>query len=249
MRSSLVKLLIINYESASTSHNIILIIKEKFHLPSLFVQHRKITGLEHKIVCQERKRPLQFRSIIDYPPESTRILLLGLIARTATKSEMVTLILDGINDADDFPEAVAAGKLSEHHHKKLVPACECLHILVSVVLPDDSIKYSLRQKLNELAEKIFSVFHAVRDFIQTAKMHNQFKSTRAVFLLTTDLITTNYKERLRFSLDTSDNKYKITVSTSFCTCRSTYYLVQDIQTVGQHFFYPKETHVTLLMKA
>ena len=322
--------------------------EEQFHLPSLFVQQGNVSSLEYKVICQERKRPLQFRSIVDYPPESTRILLLGLIARkayrlvkqnvirrikqvlsinnlvvemgllsddkvgvddvdsiqpgkviiafvkdverirliryaihcihimdfclrdmnvgrnlgndieqgvhldssllfpeerpleqaqakvygggvkgielpvqyelpvqplalrktdhvvgelleypvipvgvgvgniaeldvSAAKSEMVTLILDGVNDTDGFSKAVAAGELSEHHHKKLVPACECLHILVSAVLLDDTIKYSLRQKLNELAEKIFSAIHAVWDFIQTAKMHNQFKSTRAVF--------------------------------------------------------------------
>ena len=57
--------------------------KEQFHLPSLFVQQGNVTGLEHKIVCQECKCPLQFRSIVDYPPESTRLLLLGLIARKA----------------------------------------------------------------------------------------------------------------------------------------------------------------------
>lgn len=39
---------------------------------------------------------------------------------SAAKSEMVTLILGGINDTDYFPEAIAAGKLSVHHHKKLM---------------------------------------------------------------------------------------------------------------------------------
>ena len=195
--------------------------EEKFNLPSLFVQQGNIASLEGKVVCEERERSLQFRSIVNYSPESTWILLLRLIARKtyrlvnqnvirivkqvftvnnlvvemrllsddkervdnadsiqpckvdhivgelfehpvipvgicirdiaklyvfSTKSEMVTLILDGINDADDFSKAVAAGKLSEHHHKKLVPACERLHILVSTILLDDSIKYSLWQK-------------------------------------------------------------------------------------------------------
>ena len=100
---------------------------------------------------------------------------------SVAKSEMVTLILDGINDANDFSEAVTAGKLSEHHHKKLAPACECLHILVPIVLLDDSIKYSLGQKFNELAENIFSGIHSCLDWIQTVKLRNQFKSARAIF--------------------------------------------------------------------
>ena len=100
---------------------------------------------------------------------------------SAAKSEMITLILDGINDTDYFPEAVAAGKLSVHHHKKLIPACEGLHILVSTVLLDDSIEDSLRQKLNELTEKVFSAIHAGLYCSQAAKLRNQFKSTRAIF--------------------------------------------------------------------
>ena len=322
--------------------------EEKFNLPSLFVQQGNVTGLEGNVVCQERESSLQFRNIVNYSPKSTRISILGLIARegyclveqnvirtvkqvftinnlvvemrllsndkervdnadsvqprkvivpfvkdaegirfirnvihrihimnfsfrdmnigrdlchnvkqrvnfytslsfskecpleqtqtevngcgikrielsvqdelpvkpfglckvdhivselfeylvisvgigvsdiaklyvSSTKTEMVTLILDGINDADDLSKAVAAGKLSEHHHKKLVPACERLHILVSTVLLDDSIKYSLWQKFNKLTEKVFSTIHAGKDYILTAKMGNQFKSTRAVF--------------------------------------------------------------------
>ena len=322
--------------------------EEKFNLPSLLIQQGDIAGLECEVICQERERSLQFRSIVNNSPESTRIFLLGLIACKAyrlvkqniictveqiftinnlivemrllsndevrvnnvdsiqpgkviialvkdvkrirlirnvihrihvmdfslrdmnvgrylshnikqgvnldtslrcseecplkqtqteidcggvkgikfsmqdklpvqslalrkidhivsklfkylvipvrigvgniaklyvsvAKSEMVTLILDGINDANDFSEAVTAGKLSEHHHKKLVSACECLHILVPIVLFDDSIKYSLWQKFNELAENIFSGIHAGLDYIQTAKMWNQFKSTRTIF--------------------------------------------------------------------
>ena len=98
---------------------------------------------------------------------------------SAAKSEMVTLILDGINDADYLPEAVATRKLSVHHHKNLVPACKGLHILVSTVLLDDSIEDSLRQKLNELTEKVFSAIHAGLYCFQAARLRNQFKSIRA----------------------------------------------------------------------
>ena len=322
--------------------------EEQLNLPSLLVQQSYITSLKYEVVCQERERSLQFRSIVDYPPESTGILLLGLIAReayrlikqnvirvvqqvfsvhdfvvemrllsddevgvndvdsvqsgkviiafvkdvecirlirnvihrihimnfcfrdmnvgrylsyhvkkrvnfdsslcfseerpleqakaeiygggvkrielsiqdklpvqplalskidhvvgelfkypvvpvgigvgniaefdvSAAKSEMITLILDGVNNADYFPEAVAAGKLSVHHHKKLIPACEGLHILVSSVLLDDSIEDSLRQKLNELTEKVFSAIHSVLIYFWTVKLRNQFKSTRGIF--------------------------------------------------------------------
>lgn len=98
-----------------------------------------------------------------------------------SKTEMVALILDGVNDADDLPKAVAAGKLAKHHHQKLVPACEGLHILVTLVLLYDSIKDSLGQKLDELTEHIFSAIHADRGLFPATKFGNQFKSTRTVF--------------------------------------------------------------------
>lgn len=97
------------------------------------------------------------------------------------ETEMVTLILDGINEAHDFPKTVTAGKLAVHHHKELVPAREGLHILVAIVLLYDSIKDSLGQKLNELTEHIFSAIHACLGLIPAAKFGNQFKSTRAIF--------------------------------------------------------------------
>ena len=99
----------------------------------------------------------------------------------APKTEMVALTLDGVNDADDFPKATAAGKLAKHHHKKLVPARESLHVPVALVLLYDAIKGSLGQKLNELTEHIFSAIHAFRGLIPAAKFGNQFKSTRAIF--------------------------------------------------------------------
>ena len=97
------------------------------------------------------------------------------------KTEMAALTLDSVNDADNFPKAVAAGKLAEHHHKKLVPARECLHVPVALVLLYDAIKGSLGQKLNKLTEHIFSAIHAYRGLIPTAKRGNQFKSARASF--------------------------------------------------------------------
>lgn len=123
--------------------------------------------------------------LFKYPvvPVGIRVGNIAELDVSAAKSEMITLILDGINDTDYFPEAVAAGKLSVHHHKKLIPACEGLHILVSTVLLDDSIEDSLRQKLNELTEKVFSAIHAGLCCFQEANLRNQFKSTRAIFCL------------------------------------------------------------------
>ena len=57
--------------------------EEQLNLPSLLVQQSNITGLEYNVVSQESERSLQFRSVVNYPPESSRILLLGLVARKA----------------------------------------------------------------------------------------------------------------------------------------------------------------------
>lgn len=135
-------------------------------------------------------KPLALRKIdhivgklLEYPVVPVRIGV-GNIAEldvSAAESEMVTLVLDGADDADNLPEAVATGKLSEHHYKKLVPASESLHVLVATVLLDYSIKYSLRQKINELIEDRFSAIHLGLNCLQATKLRNQFKSTRAIF--------------------------------------------------------------------
>ena len=135
-------------------------------------------------------KPLALRKIdhivgklLEYPVVPVRISV-GNIAEldvSATESEMVTLVLDGADDAYHLPEAVATGKLSEHHHKKLVPTSESLHVPVTSVLLDYSIKCSLGQKVYELIEDMFSAIHYRLDFLQAAKLRNQFKSTRAVF--------------------------------------------------------------------
>ena len=57
--------------------------EEQFHLPSLLVKQSNVACFECKVIGQERERPLQFRSVVNDSPESTRILLLGLIARKA----------------------------------------------------------------------------------------------------------------------------------------------------------------------
>jgi hypothetical protein len=94
---------------------------------------------------------------------------------------MVDLILDGVNDAYHLPKALAAGKLAKHHHQKLVPARERLHVLVALVLLYDAIKDSLGQKLNELTVYVFSAIHAFRAWLPATKFGNHFKSTRSVF--------------------------------------------------------------------
>lgn len=57
--------------------------EEQLNLPSLFVKQGDVACLEREVVCQESERPLQFGSIVDYSPESSRIFLLGLIASNA----------------------------------------------------------------------------------------------------------------------------------------------------------------------
>lgn len=80
--------------------------EEQFNLPSLFVKQGIITGLEYKVVGQERESSLLFRSIVDYPPESTGILLLALIVREAyrlIKQNVIRVVPDGFeNDVPIF---------------------------------------------------------------------------------------------------------------------------------------------------
>ena len=48
--------------------------EEQFHLPSLFVEHCNILSLDRKVICKECERPLQFRSIVNYPPQFKWVL-------------------------------------------------------------------------------------------------------------------------------------------------------------------------------
>ena len=43
--------------------------EEQFHLPSLLVEHCNILSLDRKVISKECERPLQFRSIVNYPPQ------------------------------------------------------------------------------------------------------------------------------------------------------------------------------------
>ena len=54
--------------------------KEEFHLTTLFVLQGNVLCLEREVVGQKRERPLKAWSIVYYPPQQGRILLLGLIA-------------------------------------------------------------------------------------------------------------------------------------------------------------------------
>ena len=78
--------------------------EEQFNLPSLLVQQSYINSLEHKVVCQEREHSLQFRCIVDYPPESTGILLFGLIAREAYRliKQNVIRVVQQVFSVHDF---------------------------------------------------------------------------------------------------------------------------------------------------
>ena len=149
-----------------------------------------VESIELSIQDELPVKPLALRKIdhiagelLEYPVIPVRIGV-GNIAEldvSAAESEMVTLVLDGTDDADCLPEAVATGKLPEHHHKKLVPASESLHVPVASVLLDYSIKCSLGQKIYELIEDVFSAIHYRLDCLLAAKLRNQFKSTRVIF--------------------------------------------------------------------
>lgn len=88
------------------------------------------------------------------------------------KTEMEALILDALDDANHLPKAVTARMLAVHHHQKLVPTRERLHVLVALVLVYDAIKCSLRQKNDELTEYVLSAAHVNRDYIPATKFGN-----------------------------------------------------------------------------
>jgi hypothetical protein len=98
-----------------------------------------------------------------------------------TKSEMVSLIFDRINDTRDFPETVTGSQLPIHHYKQLVPAGESLHPFVSLMSLENHIKNSFGQEAHELTEYIFVTVHICLIYLQAAKMENEFKSTRDFF--------------------------------------------------------------------
>ena len=101
---------------------------------------------------------------------------------SVTETEMVALTLDGVNDCRNFSEAVTARKLSEHHDKELIPTGEMLHPLITFVSFYNAIKDSFRKKTNELTEYVFACIHTYLVLVQSAKLQNQFKSTRVFFI-------------------------------------------------------------------
>lgn len=125
-----------------------------------------------------------WRFIYEYPLVPVYIGSIAKLDVAYDKSEMVTFIPDGINNADDFPEAIATGELSEDSCKKLVPTCESLHILVFAILLDDSIKYSLWQKFNEFTKRSFQLFmQSVVSFSQHISVINSNLQASLLFAI------------------------------------------------------------------
>ena len=81
--------------------------EEQFHLPSLFVEHCNILSLDRKVICKECERPLQFRSIVNYPPQFRWVL--GLCQLTSQsygliKQHIVIPIQQFISSHNIVPE-------------------------------------------------------------------------------------------------------------------------------------------------
>ena len=77
--------------------------EEKFHLPSLLVEHGHILGLEFKVVRQEGESSFQLRCVINNPAQIGGILLFGLVSGKAdclVKEHVIAIIrqLSTIND-------------------------------------------------------------------------------------------------------------------------------------------------------
>ena len=81
----------------------------------------------------------------------------------ATKTEMVTLTLDSVNDCRNFSETITARELSEHHDKELIPTGEMLHPLITFVSFYNAIKDSFRKKTNELTEYVLCLYSCLSD--------------------------------------------------------------------------------------
>ena len=54
--------------------------EEQFHLPSLLIEHCNVLSLDRKVICKECEHPLQFRSIVNYPPQLRWVLDLYQLA-------------------------------------------------------------------------------------------------------------------------------------------------------------------------
>lgn len=95
---------------------------------------------------------------------------------TLAKAEMVTFILMGCNDTNQFPKAVTSGQLSEHHQQELVPARHGLGPLICIITLHHLIKLFLWQEFHELTEYVFSAIHVCLSQFQATMIQNQFKS-------------------------------------------------------------------------
>ena len=92
------------------------------------------------------------------------------------KTEVVTLILMGCNNAYQFPEAVTSRQLSEHRQQEQVSARHGLGPLICIVTLHHLIKLFLWQEFHELTEYVFSAIHVCLSQFQAAMIRNQFKS-------------------------------------------------------------------------
>lgn len=101
---------------------------------------------------------------------------------TTTKTEMVALTLDGVNDCQYFSKTVTASELSEHHDKELIPTGEMLHPFITYMSFYNAIKDSFRKKTDELTEYVFACIHACPILRSAANLQNQFKSKRGFSL-------------------------------------------------------------------
>lgn len=93
-----------------------------------------------------------------------------------------TNTFDRIYDRSNFPEAVTACKLPEHHDKKLIPKGKMFYSLVSFMSFYNAVKNSFRKKTDELTEYVFARIHACPILFSAVNMENQFKLTRGFLI-------------------------------------------------------------------
>ena len=157
MRSSLVKLLIINYESASTSHNIILIIKEDLNLPPFTVEFGNGNRLQSEVVGQEA---------IDSTVSTLLVRFCKGRFGHYLQSRPIQVLRAKAKRGLNIPQTASACEFSKAHHKELVPAIELDCMPVAFVAIDTLAEFIFGEERHKLCEDCFTLVHGLRKAAQ-----------------------------------------------------------------------------------
>jgi hypothetical protein len=89
-----------------------------------------------------------------------------------SKAKVIRFSTMRIENADEFPKTIATSKLTKHHHKKMIPASERLHIFIALVFQNYSLKKLLREEFNQLGKYILSCVHTFEIMLDFKSIHS-----------------------------------------------------------------------------